>query len=581
MHESPTVSAVPGAPTAFHELPKRSLYLTVAGLMLSLLLAALDQTIVGTAMPRIIADLNGFEHYAWVTTAYMLTSTLGVPVFGKLSDIYGRKWIFLTGAVIFVAASALCGASGDLPLPLDGMNQLILFRGIQGLGGGMISGIVFAVIGDIFPPAERAKFQGLFSAVFGLSSVFGPTLGGWITDNFSWRWVFYVNLPVGLLAIAVLLVEFPYFRPEGVKRSIDWAGVATLIGGLVPLLLALTWVSEFGWGATRVIVGLAIGVVVLAAFLFCETRAAEPILDLALFRNRIFSVSAVALFMTGMGMFGAILFIPLFMQGVIGVSATQSGSLLTPLMLTLIAGSIVSGQLIGRTGRYKAQAIAGLAVMTGGLLLLAGMHTDTTRAIVVRNMVVVGLGLGLTMPVYTLVVQNAVQRRMIGAATAATQFFRQIGGTVGTAIFTSAMLGRYRDHFAASAPAGLPAQALEPFNNPLQLVQLLPQLQQRFAQLPGGAQLLQTLLGNVRDSLVFAIQGSFLLGAVLMAVACAVNFFLKEVPLRKSFAEEVQPAPAAAEANPEGPYLITGAAIPAGREVIGAGAQGRDEGPGG
>jgi hypothetical protein len=215
--------------------------------------------------------------------------------------------------------------------------------------------------------------------------------------------------------------------------------------------------------------------------------------------------------------------------------------------------------------------------MTGGLVLLAGMHTDTGRGVVVRNMVVVGLGLGLTMPVYTLVVQNAVQRRMIGAATAATQFFRQIGGTVGTAIFTSVMLGRYRDHFAAGAPAGVPAQALEPFNNPLQLVQLLPQLQQRFAQLPGGAQLLQTLLGNVKDSLVYAIQGSFLLGAVLMAVACAVNFFLKEVPLRKSFAEEVQPALAAAEANPEGPYQTTGAALPAGREVIGAGVTGQDE----
>src|SRR5919202_357568 len=504
----------------FHALTRRQLIGTIVGLMLTLLLASLDGTIVGTAMPRIIAQLNGFERYAWVTTTYLLTSTIAVPIIGKLSDLYGRKWFLLGGAILFVVASALCGAAGDLPLPLDGMNQLIVFRGIQGIGGGVIRGIVFAVIGDIFPPAQRAKFQGLFSAVFGLSSVFGPTLGGWITDNFSWRWVFYVNLPVGLLAIAVL-----------------------------------------------------------AAFLFCETRAAEPILDLGLFRNRIFSVSAVALFMTGMGMFGAILFIPLFMQGVIGVSATQSGSLLTPLMLTLIAGSIVSGQVIGRTSRYKAQAIAGLAIMTGGLVLLAGMHTDTTRGVVVRNMVVVGLGLGLTMPVYTLVVQNAVQRRMIGAATAATQFFRQIGGTVGTAIFTSAMLGRYRDHFAASAPAGLPAQALEPFNNPLQLGQLLPQLQQRFAQLPGGAQLLQTLLGNVKDSLVFAIQGSFLLGAVLMAVACAVNFFLKEVPLRKSFAEEVQPAPAAAEANPEGPYLITGAALPSGREVVGAGAPGRDARP--
>jgi len=530
--------------SGFHALTRTQLIGTVAGLMLTLLLAALDQTIVGTAMPRIIAQLNGFERYAWVTTTYLLTSTIAVPIIGKLSDIYGRKWFLLGGAVLFVAASALCGASGDLPLPLDGMNQLILFRGLQGIGGGMISGIVFTVIGDIFPPAERGKIQGIFSAVFGLSSVFGPALGGWITDNLSWRWVFYVNLPVGALAIGALFFAFPYFKPEGTQRVIDWSGVATLIACLVPLLLALTWVSDYGWGSTRVLGLLAVAVVMLGTFLFFETRAVEPILSLSLFKNPTFTISAVALFMTGMGMFGAILFIPLFMQGVIQVSATQSGSLLTPLMLTLIAGSIISGQIISRTGRYKVQAILGLLIMTGGLLLLAGMHSDTTRGIVVRNMIVVGLGLGLTMPIYTLIVQNTVERRMLGAATAATQFFRQIGGTVGTAIFTSIMLGRFSSHLTANAPKEVPAPLLEPFKNPLQLSQILPQLQQQFAQIPNGAQLLQALLGDVRESLVYAIQGSFLLGAVLMVVACAVNFFLKEVPLRKSNAAVTQAPPA-------------------------------------
>ena len=533
--------------SGFHALTRPQMIGTIAGLMLTLLLASLDQTIVGTAMPRIIAQLNGFERYAWVTTVYLLTSTIAVPIFGKLSDIYGRKWFFMSGAVLFVFASALCGAAGDLPLPLDGMNQLILFRGLQGIGGGMITGILFAVIGDIFPPAERAKFQGIFGAVFGLSSVFGPSLGGWITDNFSWRWTFYVNLPVGIVAIAVLWFAFPYFKPEDVKRSIDWGGVATLIAGLVPLLLALTWVTEYGWGAPRVVIGLIVAAVMLALFLFIESRAEEPILSLSLFKNPIFSVSAVALFMTGMGMFGAILFIPLFVQGVIGASATESGSLLTPLMLTLIAGSIVSGQIIARTGRYKAQAIIGLAIMTGGILLLAGMHTDTTRGIVVRNMIIVGLGLGLTMPIYTLVVQNAVDRKMLGAATAATQFFRQIGGTVGTAIFTSAMLGRYSTHFAENAPQGVPAEALQPFGNPLQLIQIMPQLQAQFATIPNGPQHLQILLENVRGSLVYAIQGSFLLGAALMAVACAVNFFLKEIPLKTKAA----PQPQATAANQE------------------------------
>ena len=533
----------------FHALTRGQLIGTLSGLILTLLLSSLDQTIVGTAMPRIISQLNGFERYAWVTTTYLLTSTIVVPIVGKLSDMYGRKWFLLSGAIIFVAASALCGAAGDLPLPFDGMNQLIFFRGLQGVGGGMITGIVFAVIGDIFPPSERGKVTGIFSGVFGLSSVFGPALGGWITDNFSWRWVFYVNLPIGILAIGALFFAFPYFKPEGGKRAIDWGGVATLIATLGPLLLALEWVNQYGWGSARVMGLLAFAVVMLGAFLFLESRAAEPILDLKLFKNPIFSVSAVALFMTGMGMFGAIIFIPLFMQGVIGVSATESGSLLTPLMLTLIAGSIISGQLISRLGRYKALAITGLAIMAIGLLLMGGMQSDTTRGVVIRNMIVVGLGLGLTMPIYTLVVQNAVERRYLGTATAATQFFRQIGGTVGTAIFTSMMLGRYHANFAASVPANVPPQALAAFDNPLQLIQILPQLQAQFGQQPGGLALLQVLLSNVKESLVYAIQGTFLLAAGLIAVACVVNFFLKEIPLRKSFQDE--PGQAMAAASPD------------------------------
>jgi EmrB/QacA subfamily drug resistance transporter len=519
----------------FHALTRPQLIGTMVGLVLTLLLSALDQTIVGTAMPRIIAQLNGFERYAWVTTVYLLSSTITVPIIGKLSDMYGRKYFLLTGAIVFVAASALCGASGDLPLPIDGMNQLILFRGIQGIGGGMIAGIVFAVIGDIFPPAERGKVQGVFAGVFGISSVIGPALGGWITDNLSWRWVFYVNLPVGLLAIAALFIAFPYFAPEGGKRLIDWWGVATLIASMVPILLALTWVATYGWGSARVLGFLAFGFVMLAVFIFAESRAAEPILDLKLFQNRIFSVSALALFMTGMGMFGAIIFIPLFMQGVLDVSATASGSLLTPMMLALIVGSAVSGQIISRLGRYKILALVGLAIMTGGLLLLGAMRIDTTTATVVRNMIVVGLGLGLTMPIYTIAVQNSVDRRMLGAATAATQFFRQIGGTVGTAIFTSLMLSRYHQHFAEGVPSGTPTQALVAFDNPLQLAQIKPLLEQQFGAQPGGAALLQLLLGNSKEALYYAIQASFFLGAALVAVSFIANFFLKEIPLRKGF----------------------------------------------
>jgi EmrB/QacA subfamily drug resistance transporter len=527
---------------SFHTLTKRQIIGTMTGVMLTLLLAALDQTIVGTAMPRIIAQLNGFERYAWVTTVYLLTSTAAVPIFGKLSDIYGRKWFYLGGAVLFVVASALCGAAGSIPgVPGDGMTQLILFRGLQGVGGGIIMAITFTIIGDIFPPAVRGKYQGLLSAVWGMSSVFGPTLGGWITDSFSWRWIFYINLPVGILAITALMIAFPYFKPEGVKRVIDFAGVATLLAALVPLLLALTWVTNYGWAAPRVVGLLVLAAVMIAAFILAESRAVEPLLPLSLFRDRVISLSTVSVFLTGMAMFGSILFIPLFMQTVIGVSATQSGSLLTPMMVIWSVGSISAGQLVARMGRYKMIVLVGMALMTVGLFLLARMTAATTRPTVVVFMLLIGMGMGLTMPIFTLIVQNAAPQRQIGAATATVQFFRQIGSTVGAAVFGSIMLTRYQSHFSGTVPVGTPASALAAFKDPLQLAQVLPQLKDQFAALPNGPQLLQTLLANTKDALVYAITGVFLISAILTVIAFATDFWLKEVPLRKSFAPPVMP----------------------------------------
>jgi EmrB/QacA subfamily drug resistance transporter len=517
-----------------HNLTRRQLAGTLTGLLLTLLLAALDQTIVGTAMPRIIAQLNGFDRYPWVTTAYLLTSTIAVPIFAKLSDIYGRKWFFLAGALLFVIASGFCGGAGQFTwVPGDGMAQLIVFRGVQGLGAGMIVGLLFTIIGDIFAPAERAKFQGLFAGVWGLASIFGPTLGGWITDQFSWRWTFWVNLPVGVLAASAILVEFPYFRPHGVRRQIDWWGVLTLTSCLVPLLLALTWVTNYGWTSERVVGLLIASAIMLAAFLIAEYRAAEPLLPLWLFRDRIIAVSSIVVFLLGIGMFGVILYVPLFMQGVLGISATRSGSLLTPLLVGAVVAAIASGNIIARTGRYRTLAVCGSALATIGMFLMAAMNATTTHWEVVRNMIIAGLGIGIMQPIYTLVVQNVAPPAHMGAATASTQFFRSIGATVGVAVFGSILLTRYHDRFQSSIPPGTPAIALKPFKEPLMLMQMRTQLEAAFSLQPHGRDLLHKLLDNVRVALLDGLHYIFLAGALLMVVAVGANMLLRDVPLRK------------------------------------------------
>jgi len=518
--------------SGFIRLTRPQLIGTLLGLLLGLLVAALDQTVVGTAEPRIIASLSGFDRYPWVATAYMLSMTVSVPIFAKLSDIYGRKWFFLGGLIIFVVASAFCGASGQIPLPLDGMNQLILFRGIQGIGAGMLFGLTFTIVGDVFSPAERGKYQGIFAAMWGLASIFGPTLGGWLTDHYSWRAVFYVNLPVGVIAAIAIWLEFPSFRPEGVRRKIDFAGVFALILCLVPLLLALTWVTDYGWTSSRVESLLVFSAVMLVAFLFAETRASEPLIPLALFRNSIIAICSIASFVLGMGMFGIIVYLPLFMQGVMGVSATQSGSLLTPLMLAAVVGSIGAGQYTSRAGKYKILAVAGSTLIAIGMILFARMNGDTLRFEVVEGMVIVGLGIGLIQPVYTIAVQNSAPREHMGAATASTQFFRSIGSTMGVSIFGSVLLTIYKHDFNGAIPNGTPGIALRPFNNPLLLAQIRPQLEAGFGRYPGGPELLKLLLSNVRTSLVHGIHAIFLVGAIIMCGAVVLNAFLREVPLR-------------------------------------------------
>jgi len=549
MHESPTQAptavrqAVAPASPSFHALPRRDLVLTVGGLMLGLLLAALDQTIVGTAMPRIVAELQGFQHYAWVTTAYLLTSTAVVPISGKLSDMYGRKVFLIGSAAMFVLTSALCGLSQD-------MTQLIVFRGLQGLAGGVLTSTVFTVISQIFPPAERGRIQGVFSGIFGLASIVGPLLGGYLTDNLSWRWVFYVNLPVGLIALTVLWFSFPNIRPVVRERRIDYLGAVTLVAGVVPLLLALSWGgNDYPWDSPTILGLFALAAVMLVTFVWIESRAVEPIIPLSLFRNRIVSVSVLALMLMAIGMFGTILFIPLFIQGVIGTTATQSGTVMMPMMVVMITSSIVGGQIISRTGRYKIIGLYGMTVMTLGMFLLSGMGPDTDYLTAVRNMMIVGLGLGPTMPVFTLAAQNAVKMSQLGVVTSLTQFARSIGSTLGVAIFGTILTNRFAPAVLAALPPGvkaaLPADRLAQFLNPQAL--LNPQAaeimrQQLLALGPQGAQIYETLLQAIKLALVSALHDVFLLGAVLSACGVVTVMFLKELPLRKSYAPVAESA---------------------------------------
>jgi EmrB/QacA subfamily drug resistance transporter len=407
-------------PAAFHtsgivRLTRPQLVGTLTGLLLAALLAAIDQTIVGTAEPRIIAQLSGFDRYPWIATAYLLSSTVSVPIFASLSDIHGRKPFFLLGATLFVVTSALCGAAGTLTfLPIDGMGQLILFRGLQGVGAGMVTGLLFTIVGDIFSPAERGRYQGLFAAVWGVAAIFGPTLGGWLTDHWSWRACFWVNLPVGAVAVAAIYFEFPHLKPRGAARRLDWTGFATLIGTVVTLLLALTWATQYGWTSLRVELLLAASALFLAAFLFVESRAAEPVIPLGLFRDPIISVCSICSFVLGIGMFGVIIYLPLFMQGVLGVSATQSGNLLTPLMMGAVVGSIVGGQTVSRSGRYKGLALVGSTLVAVGMIVFARLSAASPGLHVVYGMVIAGLGMGLLQPVYTLAVQNVAPRHQMG-----------------------------------------------------------------------------------------------------------------------------------------------------------------------
>ena len=512
----------------FVRLPRRQLVLAMTGLLLALFLASLDQTIVATAMPRIIADLGGFDRFTWVTTAYLVASTTAVPIVGRLTDIYGRKVFFVAGIVIFLVGSVLAGFSQT-------MNQLIAFRAVQGVGGGMIMVNSLTAIADLFPPETRGKYQGFLGVVFGMSSVIGPTLGGFITDSISWGWVFLINIPIGIPVLLLIAFLFPAIKPEVENRKHDYAGMVTLVLAVVPILLALSWGGvQYGWATPQVIGLLAFGAAMTAAFVTIERRSDSPIMPLEIYRNRMVAVSLVVTFLTGFGMFGGIIFIPLFFQGVLGASATSSGSFITPMMLGIVVGATLSGQLLARTGlRYRAFGLGGTAVMTLGLFLVSTMDESTSFARAVAYIVIMGMGLGSTFPTFILAVQNSIPFDLMGAATSAVQFFRSIGGMLGLALLGAVMANRFAAKFEESLPESvrgvLPADRIEAIKeNPQALVDpsALAELQSRFTG-AGGQQMADQFLTALKASLSGAIGDVFTVSVLLVVAALIATLFLK------------------------------------------------------
>ena len=500
-------------PIADRPADRRSVLLVVSGLMLVMLLASLDQTIVSTALPTIVGELGGLEHLSWVVTAYLLAVTIVTPLYGKLGDLYGRK-IVLQGALgIFLVGSVLCGLA-------QGMTELIAFRAIQGLGGGGLMVSAQAAIGDVVPPRERGKWTGLFGAVFGISSIAGPLIGGFLTTNASWRWIFYVNVPLGLVAFGVLAVTLPGKR-ERVEHSIDYVGTALLAAALSALVLATTLGgTSYDWNSPFIIAMGVITVVGIAAFVAAERRAKEPILPPSLFRNRVFTVTSAVGLVVGFALFGGLTFLPLFQQVVRGDSPTESGLQLLPVMAGLLFTSILSGQVITRTGRYRWFPIAGTAIGTVGLLLLSQLDRQTSTGLAALYMLIFGMGLGMVMQVLVLAVQNSVDYEMLGVATSGATLFRSIGGSLGTALLGAVFTNKLSHELAANLPLGGRGAAAA-----ANVGSLDPSAVER---LPAA----------VRDGYLTSFTESvdlvFLVAAGIMAIAFLLTWLIPERPLRET-----------------------------------------------
>jgi EmrB/QacA subfamily drug resistance transporter len=509
-------------PDSHGYLSHRQILVVMSGLMTGMFLAALDQSIVGTALPRITSELGGLDKLSWVVTAYMLTATASTPLWGKISDLYGRRLLFQIAIGTFVVGSLLSGFSQNI-------YELIGFRAVQGLGGGGLMSLALAVIGDVIPPRERGRYQGYFAAVFGTSSVIGPVLGGFFADGPGWQWIFFMNVPIGVIALVITsaALKMPHVRRN---HQIDYLGAAVVVGSVSSILLYTAWTGpDRGWTSGLSLTLLVVGIVLAVLFVLVERRASEPILPMRLFRSSIFGISNLFGFLIGVAMFGAIIFIPVYLQVVDGMSPTKSGLAMLPMVVGIFSTSITAGQLMSRTGRYKVFPILGAATVIVALVLLSRLDADSPYWFAAVSMYVMGAGLGFTMQVLVTVVQNSVDRRDIGVATSSVTFFRQMGGSFGTALFGAILSSRLAVHIAdalRNAPQAASAHGghIGDVTNNVQAIKGLP----------------EPLHSLVTGAFSMSLHDTFLSAVPLVAIALVVAFFLKEVPLAS---RESTPAP--------------------------------------
>jgi len=504
-----TPAAPPASETQF-TLTHRQIMLVLSGLMVGTLMGALDQTIVATALPTVVGELGGIRYLSWVVTAYMLASTASTALYGKLSDIYGRKPLYQVAIGLFLVGSVLCGVAQNMP-------ELIGARVVQGLGGGGLQVVAFAIIGDVIPPRERGRYQGYFGAVFGVASIAGPLLGGFFVDGPGWRWMFFVNIPVGL---AALLITNRVLPRDGARRQhrIDWWGATLLVGGVSALLLALEQGRDRGWGSGQIVGLEVLAAALLAVFLVVESRVEEPILPLGIFRIRTFSVAGGVTFLTGMGMFGVIVFLPVYLQIVKGLTPTTSGLAMLPLMAGMLVASITSGRLITRRGRYKEFPIVGTAIATVALVLLARLDQGTPRWEYSLYMLLLGLGFGCITQVLVLAAQNAVERKDLGVATSTATFLRQMGGTFGTAIFGTVLVNQLVAGIQHRLPGGV-GEGCDPraiTGSPGAILRCPPEVRE-----------------PIQQAFVDALNVTFFVAVPLLGLAFVLAFFLREIPLEK------------------------------------------------